>query len=253
VGGGEGKTLPLTPDVKRVKQIGDLRFELKLQGEPLRMEKPLLLTYVIRDRNGRPVRDLQPFIGAMGHLLAISEDGKEVVHTHALQAVSQPAMPGQKEPFRVTPAMVSERGPAQSFKLTFPTGGLYKTWAQFGHSGKVYTVPFTFLVQDLWAKAAPKPAAAKPGATAGVQRATITIDGEYHPAAVTVTAGRPVELTFVRKEKSGCGDVVQFPTLGLKRTLKPGGTTVVAFTPRRSGPIPFTCGMKMYQGQVAVK
>ncbi|HTE18688.1 MAG TPA: YHS domain-containing protein, partial [Armatimonadota bacterium] len=115
VGGGPGKTLALSPDVKRVKQVGDLRFELKLQGEPLRMEKPLLMTYVIRDRQGRPVRNLHPFIGAMGHLLAISEDGKEVIHTHALQSVSQPSMTGEKEPFRVTRAMVTEKGPAQSF------------------------------------------------------------------------------------------------------------------------------------------
>jgi YHS domain-containing protein len=161
VGGGPGKTLSLTPDAKRVKQVGDLRFELKLQGEPLRMEKPLLMTYVIRDRSGRPVRDLQPFIGAMGHLLAISQDGKEVVHTHALQSVSQPAMPGEKEPFRVTRAMVTEKGPAQSFKLTLPSGGLYKTWAQFARNGKVYTVPFTFMVQDLWGKGAPAASPAK--------------------------------------------------------------------------------------------
>src|SRR5207248_1753015 len=84
-----------------VKEFGDLRFELKLQGEPLTMERPALLTYVIRDRRGRPVRDMQPFIGAMGHLLAISQDGKEVIHTHVLQSASRPGMGGGREPFRV--------------------------------------------------------------------------------------------------------------------------------------------------------
>jgi YHS domain-containing protein len=248
--GGSGLVLsyPLTPDAKRVKQIGDLRFELKLQGQPLRMEKPVLLTYTVRDRKGRPVKDLHPFIGAMGHLLAISQDGKEVVHTHALQSISQPIMKGEKEPFRVTRAMVTEKGPAFSFKLTVPTGGLYKTWAQFARGGKVYTVPFTFLVQDLWAKT---PAA--PAARGAVQKATVVIDGEYQPGRVTVKAGKPVELTFVRREKAGCGEVVQFPSLGIKRTLKPGETAVIRFTPRRAGTIPFTCGMKMYKGQVAAR
>lgn len=248
VGGSGEKTVPLSPDAKRVKQIGDLRFELKLQGEPVRMEKPLLLTYTVRDRQGRLVRNLQPFIGAMGHLLAISQDGKEVVHTHSLQAASQPTMPGEKEPFRVTPAMVTEKGPSFSFKLTLPTGGLYKTWAQFMHGNRVYTVPFTFLAQDLWASAP----AAKPAAD-GVQRATVIIDGEYRPARVQVKAGRPLELTFIRKERVGCGDVVLIPALGLKKTLKPGERAVVRVTPRRSGTIAFTCGMKMYKGQIAVR
>lgn len=255
VGGGAETTRALTPDVKRAKQIGDLRFELKIQGEPFRMEKPLLITYVIRDNRGRAVRDLQPFIGAMGHLLAISQDGKEVIHTHSLQTVSQPAMRGEREPFRVTPAMVTDTGPAQSFKLTVPTGGLYKTWAQFARHGKVYTVPFTFLVQDLWAKstaldrAAPKPASIQ----GGVQRATVIIDGEYQPGQITVAAGRPVAMTFVRKEQAGCGEIIQFPALGVKRTLKPGDRTVITFTPKKGGLILFTCGMKMYRGHVAVK
>lgn len=253
VGGGAGKSLPLTPDTKLARQVGDLRFELRLQGAPLRMEKPALLTYEIRDRHGRPARDLQPFIGAMGHLLAISQDGKEVVHTHALQAASRPKMGGAKEPFRVTPAMVSERGPTFSFKLTLPAGGLYKTWAQFARNGKVYTVPFTFLVHDLWAKepAAKAPAAAR-AAGAGTQKATIVIDGEYQPARVSVQAGRRVELTFVRREKQGCGGVVSFPTLGLKRTVKPGQATVVSFLPKKGVSLPFTCGMAMYRGEVLV-
>jgi plastocyanin domain-containing protein len=87
----------------------------------------------------------------------------------------------------------------------------------------------------------------------GVQRATVVVDGGYSPATVAVKAGQPVELTFLRKEQSGCGDVVQFPTLGLKRALKTGEKSVVAFTPKKAGAIPFTCGMGMYRGQVLVR
>lgn len=251
VGGGKARTVALRPDRTRVKQVGDLRFELRLQGEPLRMEKPMLLTYTVRDRQGRLVRNMQPFIGAPGHLIAISQDGKEVVHTHSLQAATQNSM-GEKEPFQVTPAMVTEAGPTFSFKLTTPTGGLYKTWAQFMWRNRVYTVPFTFQVNDLWGPGtavAAKPAAKSPN----VQRATIVIDGEYQPGQVRVRAGRPVELTFVLKEQAGCGEVLQFPSLKLKRTLRPGEKTRVAFTPQKSGTIAFTCGMNMYRGQVLVQ
>ena len=101
----------------------------------------------------------------------------------------------------------------------------------------------------------PVQAAAKPVKAReekGVQRATVVIDGGYTPAKVAVKAGRPVELTFVRKEAAGCGDVVQFPTLKVKRALAPGKKSVVAFTPKKTGTIPFTCGMNMYKGQVVV-
>jgi YHS domain-containing protein len=255
VGGGPERPRPLRADSQRVKQAGEYRIELAVQPEPLRMERATLLTYTIRDRQGRPVRDMQPFIGAMGHLFAVSADGREVVHTHALQGTSEAGgpLPGAMggDHLHVTPRMVTERGPSFTFKFTPPTGGLYKLWAQFMRQNRVVTVPFTLPVADLWetAKTDLPPA---PG-QAGVQRATIVIDGEYQPASVTVRAGRPVALTFVRKEDAGCGDVVQIPSLRLKRALEPGRKTVVTFTPRKTGAIPFTCGMGMYRGQVIVK
>lgn len=265
VGGGSPETLPLKPDTQRVKQIGDYRIELRVQPEPLRMEKAAVLTYTVRDRQGRPIRDMQPFIGAPGHLIAISQDGKEVVHTHAIHGTT--LRPDEAGAVHVTPVMATEKGPAFSFKLTTPTAGLYKTWAQFMHANRVLTVPFTFKVEELWAdvasgpptrRRAPGPGAAsataprKAGQKTTVQRATVVIDGEYQPATVSVKAGLPVELTFVRKEAVGCGDVVQFPKLGLKRTLKPGEKTVVMFTPRKAQTLRFTCGMSMYQGKVVV-
>jgi plastocyanin domain-containing protein len=94
---------------------------------------------------------------------------------------------------------------------------------------------------------------AKPAESKTIQRATVVIDGGYNPSTIAVKAGQPVQLTFLRKEQTGCGDVVQFPTLGLKRSVKTGGRAVITFTPRKAGAIPFTCGMKMYRGQVVAK
>lgn len=263
VGGGSATTVPLTPDRGRVKRVGDYRVELRMRPASLRMERPTLLTFIIRDRRGRPVHDIQPFIGAMGHLIAISQDGHEVVHTHVLQASTQGSL--EKEALPVSPGMVTEKGPAFTFKLTLPTGGLYKTWAQFMRDNRVITVPFSFQVEGLWEKTTAtrtpsdeweKTAAAaptKPGRQASVQQATVVIDGGYQPATVRVKVGRAVQITFVRKEKTGCGDVVQFPTLGEKHTLKPGEKAVVSFTPSKPGAVPFTCGMGMYKGAVVAR
>lgn len=87
----------------------------------------------------------------------------------------------------------------------------------------------------------------------GVQKATITIDGGYTPAAIAVKAGKPVQLTFIRKETSGCGNVVRFPGLNIERTLAAGEKTVVTFTPKKSGTTAFTCGMGMYRGEAVAK
>jgi YHS domain-containing protein len=279
VGGGSPRSILLAPDRARVKRVGEYQVELRVQPQTLRMERPTLLTFTFRDRRGRPVRDMQPYIGAMGHLIAISQDGEQVVHTHVLQATTHAAM--ENEPLPVTPDMVTETGPTFTFKLTLPTGGLYKTWAQFMRDNRVITVPFTFQVEGLWdkttaataappdqwektagaalpAKSKQHPSSPAPhgrglAGTRSIQRATIVIDGGYSPATVSVKAKRPVQLTFIRKETSGCGDVVQFPSLSVKRTLKPGEKTVISFTPAKPGTIPFTCGMGMYRGQVVVK
>ena len=259
IGGGPEQTHALTPDRKRVKQVGDYRVELQLRPGMVRMEKPTVLTYIVRDRQGRPLRNMQPFIGAPGHLIAISQDGKEVVHTHAIHGSA--ARPREQGAVHVTPAMSSEKGPAFSFKLTTPTGGLYKTWAQFMHNHRVLTVPFTFHVQELWGSQpratsparSSKTASNKAGNSGGALKQTVLINGEYKPARFSVKAGRPVQLTFVRQPGDGCGDVVQFPSLGIKRTLKHGGKTVVQFTPRKRGVVNFTCGMQMYRGQVNVQ
>lgn len=99
--------------------------------------------------------------------------------------------------------------------------------------------------------AAAQPVQARPDK--GVQKATVVINGGYSPATVAVKAGKPVQITFVRKEANGCGNVVRFPGLNVERTLKTGEKTVVTFTPKKAGNIPFTCGMGMYRGQVVVR
>ncbi|MBC7806976.1 MAG: cupredoxin domain-containing protein [Akkermansiaceae bacterium] len=87
----------------------------------------------------------------------------------------------------------------------------------------------------------------------GVQKATITIDGGYSPASVSVKAGKPVELTFVRKSAAGCDGELLIPSLKVNKILKQGDKTVVRFTPKKGETIAYSCGMNMYKGRVVVK
>ena len=97
--------------------------------------------------------------------------------------------------------------------------------------------------------------APKMGAAAkqkGVQKFTVKVDGTYSPSSLSVNAGKPVEITFIKGKNVGCGGTVVFSSLGITRELK-SAKTVVAFTPRKAGKIAFACPMGMYEGSVTVK
>jgi hypothetical protein len=71
---------------------------------------------------GRPVTaELQPYLGAMGHLVAIREDDLRYLHTHP-------------------------DGAAPAFHVEYPTAGNYRVFVQFRHRGRVHTAAFTVAV-----------------------------------------------------------------------------------------------------------
>jgi plastocyanin len=75
-----------------------------------------------------PVENLEPYLGAMGHLVVISADGAEYVHAH--------------------PAGESQSAPDGnvSFEAHFMKPGLYKGWGQFQRGGQIHTIPFVLRV-----------------------------------------------------------------------------------------------------------
>ena len=158
--GGSGKLLPLQPvlkvDTSAVKTVGDTRVTLLCRPHRLRANHQLTLTYTFTDSQDRPRNDFQPILGVMGHLIALREDGKTIVHTHALHGVKAGSygaamlammQAGQPESVPITADMVTEHGPRLSFKLTLTKPGLYKLWAQFQRKNEWLTVPFTLDIQ----------------------------------------------------------------------------------------------------------
>ncbi len=110
----------------------------------LRTQKPLraggsgaTLRFDVEDvATGQPVRDLEPYLGAMAHFVLISEDTQSLLHAHPLEAVG---------------AGLS----TVSAHTTFPRAGLYKLWVQLQRRGEVVTVPYVLRVQAGGAPAAP--------------------------------------------------------------------------------------------------
>lgn len=100
------------------------------------------------------------------------------------------------------------------------------------------------------ATAAPAPMAG----SAEVQAARIDVTEKgFEPDRVSLRAGAPARLTFVRTTDKTCGTEVVFPSINLKRALPLNQPVVVEFTPSKTGEVAFACGMNMLKGVVVVQ
>ena len=87
----------------------------------------------------------------------------------------------------------------------------------------------------------------------GGQEVDIEVRGAYSPDRVEVEQGRPVRLTFIRKEANACTAQVVFPDFGIVKDLPVGRPVSVEITPERPGEFQFHCGMNMVRGRLVVR
>jgi hypothetical protein len=84
-------------------------------------------------------------------------------------------------------------------------------------------------------------------------RKVLVTEKGYEPAKLTLRAGVPAQITFVRTTDKTCGTEVLFPSLNIRRALPLNEPVVVEFTPKTSAEIAFVCGMNMLRGTVVVQ
>jgi membrane fusion protein, heavy metal efflux system len=90
--------------------------------------------------------------------------------------------------------------------------------------------------------------------TAKIQSAKIVVNEQgFEPAKVSLRAGTPARLTFIRTTDKTCGTEVVFPSLNIKRAMPLNEPVDIEFTPAKSGEIAFACGMNMFRGAVVVQ
>jgi cobalt-zinc-cadmium efflux system membrane fusion protein len=90
--------------------------------------------------------------------------------------------------------------------------------------------------------------------SAAIQTARITVGEQgYEPSRVTLRAGAPARLTFVRTTDKTCGTAVMFPSLNIRRELPRNQPVEIDFTPQKTGEIQFVCGVNMLRGTVLVQ
>jgi hypothetical protein len=121
-------------------------YTVELTGElvPGRAS-PVTLTV---SKDGRPVTDLQPYLGAYGHLVALRDGDLAYLHVHP------DGEPGDGR----TPA-----GPQIQFVAEVPSAATYRLFLDFQHGGVVRTAEFTVPTGPAVPDAAPVPAHADDG------------------------------------------------------------------------------------------
>ena len=90
-------------------------------------------------------------------------------------------------------------------------------------------------------------------ASAGTQFINITVDGGYSPDQITVQAGQPVQLTFLRKDPSSCLEQVILPHFNKALDLPLNQNITVEVLPQEAGSYTFHCGMNMFHGTITAQ
>ncbi|AZN39463.1 hypothetical protein [Paenibacillus albus] len=126
--GSEPKSEPvLTADKELTRLAGGMEVSLSFNQTP-RAGVTGMLTFSFRDQmSGKPVTDLQPYLGAVGHVVIMDAGAEHYVHVHAMDELG--------------------KGPNAEFHATFPEPGLYKIWGQFKRNDKLMIVPFVIEVK----------------------------------------------------------------------------------------------------------
>lgn len=125
---GESNKQSLQPDTSFVKTVDgkevSLAFAPKVQSK-----QETQLTFTLKEEQTKaPITNLEPYLGAVGHVVIISQDRKQYLHVHPLEEKA--------------------KGPEAKFSTIFPHKGLYKIWGQFQHQGKILTVSFVVHVSE---------------------------------------------------------------------------------------------------------
>lgn len=111
-----------TPDLSP-KTSANLTAELRTDPpQPIAGKKTMLFVHL------NPADGIEKYIGAWSHLLAVSNDLIDTIHSH---------------PF------LADGGPDMQFNVFFPRAGTYRIWLQLQRKGVVNTVSFTVRVTEL--------------------------------------------------------------------------------------------------------
>jgi hypothetical protein len=134
-------------------------------SDTLKANVPVDFTFVVQDKDGRPVKDLEPYMGMAGHAEFVKSDLSVFAHVHPAGSVSMAALELAQD---ASPAMaandttnstampmgmampMSDAGPLPPevrFPYGLPQAGDYRIYVQIKRAGRVETGVFDAHVQ----------------------------------------------------------------------------------------------------------
>ena len=189
---------------------------------------------------GNAIADLQPYLGAWGHIFFVRKEGDEAIHAHPLEANAAPT-----SPWVHSHAMPGPSPAAIETVTGFKSPGLYKLWLQVQRNGTILTFPFVLRIvaQRVVSSSRPIPNA---------QTISVSAKG-FAPARIVTASSRPIRLVFQRLDAQNCANRVVFRELGIDRELPVGKSVLIEIAPQPAKELAFLCGMGMYRGVLVVR
>jgi hypothetical protein len=144
-----------------VSQLADGgRIVWERGNEPLKANTPMNFKFSVQDKDGKPVQDMEPYMGMAGHAEFVSKDMSIFAHVHPAGSVSMAAMElartahtGEAGELQVggmamDMPMPGTSVPAEvSFPYGFPRAGDYRIFVQIKRGGVVETGVFDARVE----------------------------------------------------------------------------------------------------------
>jgi hypothetical protein len=114
-------------------------LDVELEAAELKAGRETTLTFAVT-RDGQPLEDLEPHLGAQGHLVALREGDLAYLHVHPVEG-------GDEHEHAGGSTSSEAHGNETAFAATFPTAGRYRVFLEFKTGGEVRRVDYTVEVQ----------------------------------------------------------------------------------------------------------
>lgn len=107
---------------EKAKIFNDINVSLMTDGNLKSGEESMLMFNL--SQNGKPITDLETYLGALGHSVILREENLDFIHAHPVENIN-----------------MTQNGNV-NFMVDFPEAGKYKIFTQFQRNGEVFTTDF---------------------------------------------------------------------------------------------------------------
>jgi cobalt-zinc-cadmium efflux system membrane fusion protein len=216
----EGKVSYIDPQITADTRTAQLRVEIPNPGQQLRLG-----IYVDME-----VREV-----GTNTAVTVPRSALQTAGNRSVVYIAPPGQPGQFVERTVEPGEIV--GESVQIRSGLSTGDLVVTKGSFAVRSEAERVGTS----------------SRTAADARQQVRIVVSDKGFEPARITLRAGVPARLTFLRTTDATCATEVLVPSLNIKRALPLNEPVEIEVTPDKPGDIAFACGMAMFSGTLVVQ